>query len=1326
MRSRRRSVWEANSSGSVGNPELVKQNDGALRKTPKDQHQRTSNKTEWRTMINRSLLFQCDPRPQTKMRRQTVPLCLLLTLPWATLGQTNFAPAYVFTTLAGSAGNPGSSDGTGVAARFNTPVGAAVDANGNVYVADEFNNTIRKVTATGTVTTYAGSAGTVGSANGTGTAARFSQPVGVAADNAGNVYVADSGNETIRKISPSRVVTTLAGAPGVSGSANGSGGAARFDDPTGLAVDSAGNVYVGDTQNDSIRKITPDGVVTTLAGGAFGTNDGTGSAAGFYEPHGVAVDANGNVYVADYGNGSIRKITPAGVVTTLAGGGAFGSMDGQSNVAEFNGPDGVATDTAGNVYVADTFNSTIRKVTPAGVVTTLGGLALSHGAFDGPGGIARFYNPQGLTVDTNGNIYVADSGNGAIRKGSWAPYDVQTTALPTYGDALTIVSFTSAAVDSGTNAIVNWSWRFGDGASSTLQNPSHTYTAAALLYPVLIATNSLGDTVAGFVPSLTINYPTPYTFATVAGSSQFGTNDGTGRAAQFYSPYGIALDSSGNAYVADTYNHAIRLVTSAGVVTTFAGTPGNPGSVDGAGSAAQFDLPVGLALDTNGNVYVGDSLNSTIRKITPTGIVTTLAGRPGVTGSVNGVGTNALFNNPRGLALDTNGNLYVADTYNNTVRKITPAGVVTTFAGSPGNGGSLNGVGSGARFYNPMGVAAEPNGTLFVVDTANDTIRKITPAGVVTTIAGSPNQVGSADGAGAVARFYQPNGLAVDAGGNVYVADSYNETIRKVTPTGVVTTLAGLAQSPGNIDGTGIAARFNLPTAVAVNSAGTLYVTEAYNNVIRRGIFTPFILSASDAPTNGIVPLTVQFTATNADSGGNPITQWNWDFGDGSTSALQNPAHTYEAAGGYYPTLVAGNSAGNAVGSSLPAIAVTSPTVAVTATPTFGYMPLTVQFAATNVDSGGNPITHWNWDFGDGATSAEQNPSHTYEAPGYFFPSLIATNAGGFVVYSVAPFIFVEQPVVQFTADPLGGVAPLTVQFTGPSVDSVGTPVNNWDWSFGDGGVSAEQSPTHIYEAPGYYFADLLVTNSTGSYPVASLGVLATFDSGLVVNGGFETGDFSDWTLDADAAPYDVVDFVGQSPEGIQPLSGGYFARLGQTGRLGYLSQSLSTTAGETYLLSLWLNSADGNTPNAFAVSWDGDILYARTNLPAFNANPTLAWTNLQFFATASTTNTVLQFGFRDDVTALGLDDVSAVPARPSLAGLSISGANLVAGGSNGLSGKTYVLLAGTNLSQPISQWMPVATAIPDTNGYFTLTATNGVDPSVPHIFYVIGLQPWP
>jgi hypothetical protein len=600
-------------------------------------------------------------------------------------------------TLAGSVRNSGIMDGIGTAARFNGPAHIAVDSAGSLYVADLNNSTIRKITSAGVVSTLAGLAGNVGSADGTGSTARFNTPYGVAVDNSGNVYVADTYNHTIRKITSAGVVTTLAGLAGVSGSADGMGGAARFYLPEGITVD-GGNLYVADTFNHTVRKITSAGIVSTLAGlaGNVGSTDGTGSSARFYFPYDVAKDHfSGNVYASE-GNCTIRQITPAGTVTTVAGlPGSAGSADGNGSVARFNFPRGIALDTLGLVYAADTLNHTIRTIAPFdGRVSTAAGLAGNPGSSDGTGNLAEYNDVEGVAVDGAGTVYVADKGGPTIRK------------ITSGGVVTTLAGIAGVGGDQ-------------DGPGGILNTP------------VAIAVDKVGNVYLTESSSNTVRKITPAGVVTTLAGSPFdphGSADGTGSAARFYGPQGVAVDGAGNIYVADSLNHTIRKVTSGGVVTTLAGAAGAFGSVDGTGSAARFHFPRGLAVDFAGNIYVADSLNHTIRKIAAGGVVSTFAGAAGLAGSIDAIGTAARFNNPCGVALDRAGNLYVADTVNHTIRKITPAGRVSTLGGLAGNNGSTDSIGNSARFYYPYGVASDQAGNVYVADTLNYTIRSGLPA----------------------------------------------------------------------------------------------------------------------------------------------------------------------------------------------------------------------------------------------------------------------------------------------------------------------------------------------------------------------------------------------------------------------------------------------------------------------------------------------------------------------------------------------------------------------------------------------------------------------
>jgi len=445
--------------------------------------------------------------------------------------------------------------------------------------------------------------------------------------------------------------------------------------------------------------------------------------------------------------------------------------------------------------------------------------------------------------------------------------------------------------------------------------------------------------VAGGATALSQSTNVVLSMTTLAGQpGTRGYADGTGNAARFYGPAGIVVDAAGNLYVADTCNSTIRKITPAGVVSLFVGTPYDPesnrigiGSTDGTGTNAKFYLGAGvssdgtpygppaftqigsinLAMDSSGNIYVADTLSNTIRKITSAGVVTTLAGLAPQEGSTDGVGSNARFLSPIAVAVDGSGNVFVADSGNGTIRKITSTGVVTTFAGSPRTSGSTDGSGANARFNSINGLAADSAGNVYVADTNNHTIRKINPTGLVSTLAGSAGAKGSSDGFGNQARFNGPTALALDSSGYLYVADTGNNTIRRVSPTGAVSTLAGLAAGRGSVDDIGNAARFNEQFGIAVDSSGNVYVSDTGNNTIRKGIPVANAAGANlqllSQPQTLYVKagqsavFTVSATATPA-----PTYQWLKDGGiiSGATSASYTIAATQYTDAGSFSVVV--------------------------------------------------------------------------------------------------------------------------------------------------------------------------------------------------------------------------------------------------------------------------------------------------------------------------------------------------------------------------------------------------------------------------------------
>jgi sugar lactone lactonase YvrE len=622
-----------------------------------------------------------------------------------------------------------------------------------------------------------------GNVDGTGSNARFAVVAGMTSDSAGNLYLVDQVASTVRKVTPSGVATTIAGFAGYTGSADGFGSAARFRNPRDVAIDSSGNLYVADTGNSMIRKITPDGNVTSLAGFATkpGYQDGTGSLARFNGPTGITCVGD-TLFVSDTNDAVIRVVTLSGVVTTLAGkAGTPGTADGTGANARFYAPGNIRADGSGNLFVTDPPSQVVREITPAGVVTTVAGKALSAGNVDGPGSSALFNQPSYLALDPSGNIYVSDINNGTVRK--IAPDHTVSTFIP--------------------------------------RGPFASLLGLAFANGHLFVSDPVNGAIFVADASAQVNV--------FAGDPSAGEIDGSGAQARFWQPAGVACDSSNNLYVTDSRGNQIRKITPAGQVITIA-----PGS-------SQFSNPQGIAIDAAGNVYVVNTSASTIDKITPDGAVAVFVGSTNVTGSDDGNGTAARFKNPTGLGIDPAGNLYVSDTGNHTIRRITPAGGVITFAGVPGSAGAIDANGTAAQFAAPQGLAVDSSGNVYVADTFNQLIRKITPGGTVSTLAGKVNAVGGDDGAGTNATFTNPVGVAVDKSGNVFVAEQYGETIRRIATDKTVRTIGGVHGVAGSSDGAGTAALFYTPFGLATDLTGRLYVADTQNNVIR--VSSPGVVS---------------------------------------------------------------------------------------------------------------------------------------------------------------------------------------------------------------------------------------------------------------------------------------------------------------------------------------------------------------------------------------------------------------------------------------------------------------------------------------------------
>ncbi len=682
----------------------------------------------------------------------------------------------------GGGGGGGGSSGSGGGAPTPVQMGGAIQGV--------------PLTLAGTTSTLAGAA--VGS-DGCRSTANYYHPARVVSDGT-SVYVADASNHTIRVFRGDpdcvSVSSTLAGQAGIIGSADGTGSAARFNGPGGLALDGAGNLYVADAGNHAIRRIViATGAVTTFAGtkSVSGSTDGALNTGKFYAPRGITY-VGGVLYVSDTNNCTIRAVNSSGVISTLAGAaGLCGSADGTGAAARFNYPQGITwgdTLCGPGLFVADTYNHTIRCVTTAGVVATELGAAGSPGFVNSSNGsLVRFNYPTDVTFKpSSGLLYIADSGNNAIRSYSGV-----------FGATTTFA---------------------GDGTAGTVDRDGTTSTVARFRTPNGI----FYDVTSDYLWVTDSGNFTVRAIEAATGNSNTVSNppnsaDGIGSAGRFYEPAQITTDGT-NLYLADPKNNAIRKI----VIATRAVTK--------IGCTSCYNMPYGITTDGT-NLYVADTGSHTIRKIViATGDDTPVAGLIGQAGSTDGFGFSARFNYPNGVTTDGT-NLFVADTGNHTIRKIVVATQqITTLAGTAGVSGNADGTGGSALLNAPRGISTDGT-NLYVADTDNHTIRKIVIAtGEVTTLAGTAGTGGSADGTAAAARFGYPRGISTD-GTNLYVADTDNQTIRRIViGSGVVTTLAGTAGVPGAANGTGAAARFRTPLGVT-NTDSRLYVSDSFNATVR-------------------------------------------------------------------------------------------------------------------------------------------------------------------------------------------------------------------------------------------------------------------------------------------------------------------------------------------------------------------------------------------------------------------------------------------------------------------------------------------------------------
>ena len=603
----------------------------------------------------------------------------------------------IVTTVAGTGTAGFSGDGgPATSAQLNLPYGVAVDSAGNLYIADLNNNRVRRVGPDGVIGTYAGSGGEGSSGDGgPATSAQMLTPRNLAVDSAGNLYISEFGGHRVRKVTPAGLISTAAGT-GIAGF-RGDGAAAtaaQLAFPAGLALDRQGNLYIADSQNQRIRKILPNGQISTVLGGTANVT--------LLTPIAVAVDLAGDIYVAD-ATSIVHEFTAAGAWIDKAGTGAagFSGDGGAANAAQLTAPHDLAVDLGGNLYIAD--QNRIRKVASNGTIQTVAGDDYLHAIGDGGSATsAELLLPSSVGLDSAGNLYIADTGTNRVRQ--VAPSGIIATAAGT-GVAL-------------------------PGGEATIA------TATTLMTPTGVAVDQFGNLLIAETGAPRIRQ--------VSADGRIRTIVGTGAAGlgpdllppiqtQLRAPRGICLDRAGNLYVVDTANHRVLLAPSEGVVSTAAGN-GAAGSGGDGGPApqAQLNQPSACTVDSAGDLYIADTYNHRIRKVDATGTITTVAGM-GVAGSAGdeGAATSAGLNTPAGVTADDNGNIYISDTGNSRIRLVTPDGVIHTIAGATAGFAGDGGPALSAQIDTPGGILLDGSGDLYFADTDNNRVRRLVPDGVV-------------------------------------------------------------------------------------------------------------------------------------------------------------------------------------------------------------------------------------------------------------------------------------------------------------------------------------------------------------------------------------------------------------------------------------------------------------------------------------------------------------------------------------------------------------------------------------------------------------------
>jgi uncharacterized protein (TIGR03437 family) len=704
--------------------------------------------------------------------------------------------------------------------------------------------------------------------------ASIGDPPRVAVDGAGNFYF--GGLHSVFKVDPSGNLTRVAG-NGQSGY-SGDGGiatAAQLEYPDGIAIDSAGNIYVADETANVVRVIAPTGTISTYAGQGTAGYTGDGGAATQAQlnaPMGLALDSAGNLYIAEYGNNTVRKVAKSGgVIVTLAGNGSpgYSGDGGGATGAALNRPEGVTVGPSGLVYIADTFNNRVRVVSLGGTIQTAAGTGISSLSGDGAAATtATFFLPTDVATDSGGNLYIADYGNGRLRK--VAQGIIETVAG---GESTTVI--------------------FDEAPATTVRLNGPTGLAVDGSGDIFFAEGGIGTGTGlsmGDFKVWEINNVGIASTAAGNGAESYSGDNGAATAAQLNRPANMVFDAAGNFYIADSASNRVRKVLPSGIIVTAAGNGLAGYSGDGGpATVAELNNPQGLAADADGNVYIADTGNNRIRKLLPGGTIISIAGNGNASFfGDGGPADSASIHAPQGLFNAGGGHIYIADTGNQRIRELQPDGTITTVAGSGAQGpGGDGGPATSAQLSLPTGVTLDQAGNLYIADQGNNKVRMVSAGGVISTIAGSATFALGDGGPATAADLSSPSSVAIDSAGNLYIADTGHNRVRVVSG-GTIGTLAGTGVCCYSGDGgSASAAQLNSPLGLLTDASGRLFVADSDNDAVRL---------IQTAPSGGLPTITAIANGASNQTGAVAAGEIVVIFGSGL-----GPAQLVSASGGSTP-----------------------------------------------------------------------------------------------------------------------------------------------------------------------------------------------------------------------------------------------------------------------------------------------------------------------------------------------------------------------------------------------------------------------------------------